>query len=222
MVDMGVMLASGEGCQQSYSTAADWYRKAASQGNANAKVNLGNLLSEGKGVSQVNHEQANALFQEAIDGGNIDALFAMGVSYRHGNGVEQSHSMALSYWQRAADQRHAAAATNVGNAYWQGEGGYAKNWTLAKKYTKIGTAQGNATAIANWKLMTACAQCGTDNAQGGVCAGCRHVHYCNRACQWLHWRDPLDPHKEQCGGIPAQNSRRSAEHAWLAEHTPPQ
>jgi len=93
---------------------------------------------------------------------------------------------------------------------------------LAKKYTKISAAQGEPASIANLKKMTACGQCRTDDAPGGVCAGCKQVHYCNRACQLLHWRDPLNPHKAHCGGIPAQDSRRAAERAWLAEHTPPQ
>ena len=216
------MLASGEGCKRNDSAAADWWRQAASQGDLDANVNLGVLLASGRGVDHVDHEQANALYCEAIDGGSINALFAMGVSYFHGRGVELNYATALSYWQRATDKGHADAATNVGLAYWKGEGGYAQNLQLAKKYTKIAAVGGNATAIANLKLMTACAQCGTDDAPGGVCAGCRQLHYCNRACQLLHWRDPLHPHKAHCGGIPAQNSRRAAERAWLAEHTPPQ
>jgi len=222
MTSMGYMFEKGEGCEQNYSTAADWYRKAASTGNSRAKVNLGICLTHGRGVDRVDHEQANVLFKEAIEGGNLEASYAMGLSHCHGRGVEQSHATALSYWQRAADKGHVLAARQVGYAYWKGQGGYAKILERAKKYMKSSAAQGEPTAIANLKLMTVCAQCGADNASGGVCAGCRQVHYCNRACQRLHWRDPLNPHKAHCGGIPAQDSRRAADRAWLAEHTPPQ
>jgi len=186
MHDTGYMLTKGMGCEQNYSMAADWYRRAASQGNLHAKVNLGNLLSDGNGVDQVYYEQANVLFEEAIEGGDIVALFAMGVSYSEGRGVEQNTATALSYWQRAADQGHAGSATNVGNAYWKRHGGYVKSLALAKKYTKLGAQGCDPTAIANLKLMTACAQCGTNDAPGGVCAGCRQLHYCNRKCQKLH------------------------------------
>ena len=56
MHDMGYMFEEGKGCEQSYSVAVDWYRRAASQGHVSAKVNLGTLLANGKGVAQVDHE----------------------------------------------------------------------------------------------------------------------------------------------------------------------
>ena len=219
---MGAMLEHGTGCEQNYSAAADWYRRAAAQGLMGAKVNLGIFLANGTGESR-DPEQANALYREAIEGGSLGALWQLGLSYSRGQGVDNNYATALSYWQRAADQGHAQAATNVGQAYWKGQCGYAESLILAKKYTKIGAAKGDATAIHNLKLMTACAQCGADDAPGGVCAGCKQLHYCNRACQLLHWRDPLNPHKAHCGGIPAQDSRwRASDEAWLVAHTPPE
>ena len=217
---LGTMLERGEGCKQSSSAAADWYRRAASAAHLDAKVNLGILLTSEAGAGSPDHEHGNALFIEAIEGGSIRALHGMGLSHFHGRGVEQNTATALSYSQRAADQGHAGAATCVGEAYWKSPGGYAKSLQLAKKYTKISAAQGDPLAIANLKLMTACAQCGTISAPG-VCAGCKQVHYCNRACQLLHWCDPVNPHKAHCGGISAQDSRwRASDRAWLAAHTP--
>jgi len=83
MCNVGHMFDRGIGCVQSYFTAADWYRRAASQGSVVAKVNLGELLACGKRVESPDYAQANALFREAIEAGNINALYQMGYSCFH-------------------------------------------------------------------------------------------------------------------------------------------
>ena len=211
-------MGSGKGCAQNDFAATNWFRRAASQGNLKAKVNLGILLKKGTGVEQVDHEQANALFQEAIEGGSIDALHSMGLSHFYANGVEENRAMALSYWHRAADLGLVQAATNVGQAYWKGMGGYAKSLKLARKYMKASAAQGDTLAIACLKEMTACAQCGTGSAPR-VCAGCKQVHYCNKECQLLHWRDPSDPHELHCGSCRRDVSGASSSKPPCAEKT---
>ena len=191
------MLERGHGSERNYAAAADWYRKAASQGNVWAKMNLGTLLANGRGVDCPDYEQAIALFREAIDGGSIIALYSMGVMYRNGYGVKQNTATALSYWQRAADQGNALATWEIGQAYWKGTGEYDVDFKLAKKYSKASAAQGNDYAIADFKTMTSCALCGTGSAPR-VCASCKQVHYCNKECQLLHWSDPSDPHMAHC------------------------
>ena len=63
MYNVGCMLEEGEGCEQNYFAAADWFRRAAAGGNVDAKLSLGILLGNGNGVAQVDYEQANALFE---------------------------------------------------------------------------------------------------------------------------------------------------------------
>ncbi|HCK7281810.1 tetratricopeptide repeat protein [Enterobacter roggenkampii] len=46
------MYEKAEGIPQDYAQAMTWYLKAASNGNANAKKNIGNLYYYGKGVPQ--------------------------------------------------------------------------------------------------------------------------------------------------------------------------
>ena len=182
-----------------------------------AKFNLGLSLSKGRGVNRVDHEQAVAQFREAIEGGSIRALYQMGAMHSRGHGVEQNSATAVSYWQRAADQGHTMAAREIGYAYWKGEGGYEVNFKLAKKYTRASAAQGNEDAIADLKEMTACAQCGTGSAPGGVCAGCKQVHYCSRECQLLHWRDPVDPHMLHCSSCRTDDPGASPNKSPCAE-----
>jgi hypothetical protein len=46
------MYAKGRGVPQDYGQAADWYQKAAEQGNANAQLSLGASYNAGAGVPQ--------------------------------------------------------------------------------------------------------------------------------------------------------------------------
>ena len=183
-----------------FASAADWYRKAVSQGQVDAMMNLGIILGEGQPGVEQDYQAASKLFREAIERGSVEALWCIGLLYyRKGNNEPgESLTTAFSYWQRAADLGHADAALRIGYAYWKGDGSFETSLKLAKKYTKVSAAQGNAEAIATLKGMTACAQCGTENAPG-VCAGCKQVHYCNKECQLQHWRDVSDPHRAHCG-----------------------
>jgi TPR repeat protein len=47
--NLGLMYYNGQGVTQDYSQAADWYRKAAAQGNAAAQYNLGLMYYNGQG-----------------------------------------------------------------------------------------------------------------------------------------------------------------------------
>ena len=46
------MYLDGRGVKQDYAQAAQWYRKAADQGNARAQYNLGTLYEAGNGVEK--------------------------------------------------------------------------------------------------------------------------------------------------------------------------
>ena len=60
--------------------AADWYRKAAAQGDAAAESYLGSLYRNGQGVPQ-NYSQAAVLYRKAADQGNADAQGSLGFMY---------------------------------------------------------------------------------------------------------------------------------------------
>ena len=46
------MFHKGEGVPQNYSQAADWYRKAAEQGDTKSLFNLGEMYKKGEGVAK--------------------------------------------------------------------------------------------------------------------------------------------------------------------------
>jgi len=57
-LNLGFMFGSGRGVTQSEVEAAEWYRKAADQGNEIAQCNLGSFHEEGRGVAQSDEEAA--------------------------------------------------------------------------------------------------------------------------------------------------------------------
>ncbi len=57
---------------QNYAEAAEWYRKAADEGNANAQYSLGHMYQFEQGVRQDSREAAN-WFQKAAERGNSAA-----------------------------------------------------------------------------------------------------------------------------------------------------
>ena len=65
---LGVMYDNGQGVQQDYAEAAQWYRKAADQGHSAAQCRLGEMYYEGQGALQDNI-QAHMWFNLAAAGG---------------------------------------------------------------------------------------------------------------------------------------------------------
>jgi TPR repeat protein len=77
------MYRAGQGVAQDYSQAADWYRKAADQGDADAQYNLGLMYYNGNGVPQ-NYSQAAVWYRKAGTQGHSDSLNNLGAGYELG------------------------------------------------------------------------------------------------------------------------------------------
>jgi TPR repeat protein len=63
---LGLCYEEGNGVPQSYSQAADGYRKAAEQGKVVAQYHLGNLYKKGQGVEK-NIDEAVRWFRRAAE-----------------------------------------------------------------------------------------------------------------------------------------------------------
>lgn len=72
------------------------FHKAATQGNVQAKVQLGTMLLEGNGVEQ-NMEEAFAWYYEAAQAGDSGAQFAVGYMFKFGYGVPKDIKKSI-YW----------------------------------------------------------------------------------------------------------------------------
>ena len=81
-----------EDCKQ----AAEWYRKAAEQGNAGGQLHLAALYRDGRGVAR-DMAQAAAWYRKAAEQGNVLAQATLGLLYSMGQGVPHSDVEAY-YW----------------------------------------------------------------------------------------------------------------------------
>jgi hypothetical protein len=100
--------------------AAEWYAKAAAQGDLQATYNLGYMYHDGLGV-QKSYQKANELFLQIADKGRFEedgslqykALDMLGNSYRYGQGVSQNYMEAYKWYFLAAVRGHPDAAAQM-------------------------------------------------------------------------------------------------------------
>ena len=104
----GVQFFYGEGVEQSYETAVEWWVKAAEGNNVHALFNLGTMYDQGKGVAQ-NYTQAMQLYERAAEQGHANSQFNLGNLYHFGRGVEASDETAAVLYEKAAQQDHERA-----------------------------------------------------------------------------------------------------------------
>ncbi|HEV8552721.1 MAG TPA: tetratricopeptide repeat-containing serine protease family protein [Casimicrobiaceae bacterium] len=100
---------------------AEWYQKAATQGNADAQFNLGVMYANGEGVSK-DAAKAVEWYQKAATQGDADAQLNLGAMYLRGEGVPKEVAKAVEWYQKAATQGNADAQHKLGWMYFYGEG----------------------------------------------------------------------------------------------------
>ena len=85
---LGVMYANGRGVLRDYKAAAEWFRRAAEQGVAEAQFILGQMCRTGEGVPQ-DYKAAAQWSRRAAEQGHADAQYNLGGMYAIGRGVPQ-------------------------------------------------------------------------------------------------------------------------------------
>ena len=101
--------------------AANWYRKAAEQGYAEAQYKLGGYYEMGLGVER-NYIEAAKWYRLAAEQGYAWAQNSIGECYYNGKGVEQNYTEAAKWYRLAAEQGNFAAKRNLGLCYYNGQG----------------------------------------------------------------------------------------------------
>lgn len=124
---LGILYDNGRGVPGSNSDAMMWYRKAAEQGQALARYNLGVLFTKGVGLT-ADHDPK--LYQEAgIDyieqsakQGYPEAQYSVGMFWLKGMGHPASPAEAYKWFSKAAAQNHAQSQYYVGMMLIKGVG----------------------------------------------------------------------------------------------------
>jgi TPR repeat protein len=112
-LNLGVLYSNGQGVQQNFKEAVTWYRKAASQGFAEAWFALGVTYNcGGHGVEQ-DFEEAAECFRQAANQGLAKAQYNLGNMYCKGHGVEQDFEKATELYQQLAGQGFTDAQFNL-------------------------------------------------------------------------------------------------------------
>lgn len=121
MYQKGRMYDYGEGVEQDYEKAAEWYLKAAGFGNAKAEEALGYLYFNGLGVEQ-DYAKSFEWYSKAAEQGDKVAEYMIGVMYQNGYEVEQDYAKALEYFYKSAEQGQPDAEYAIGLFYNNGFG----------------------------------------------------------------------------------------------------
>jgi TPR repeat protein len=140
----GAILITGAAIRsyaQDSSGQISMWLQAASQGDTEAEMNLGNSYSEGWGVRKDEAEAAK-WYRRAAEKGVAGAQFSLGQIYFAGLGVVQDYKEALEWYGKAADQGDSAAQNSLGDAYFLGTG-VAKDIKTAISWYQKAAEEGN-------------------------------------------------------------------------------
>jgi hypothetical protein len=135
---VGLLYVRGQGIPIDYVEAANWIRKAADKGHAEAQGSLGAMYELGRGVPQDN-EQAMIWFHRSADQGFAWAQNRLGVEYSEGTRVPLDEAVATGWFLKAAQQGDANAQFNLAVAYEEGKG-VSQDFPEAYFWTKVASA----------------------------------------------------------------------------------
>lgn len=108
----GQMAFDGDGVEQDYVQAANWYKIAAEQGHARSQHNLALMYETGQGVPR-DYAEAARRYRMAADQGHAGSQNNLGTLYESGDGVPQDNMIALDLYRQAAKRGDANAVSNV-------------------------------------------------------------------------------------------------------------
>jgi TPR repeat protein len=187
--NLGVMYEYGEGVEQSYERAVEYYKQAAHLGYDKAQFNLGLLYANGRGVAQ-SYGTAAELYEQAVQQGHPSAMYNLGVLYAKGQGVETDIFKAKELFTQAV-------------ALGSGE---------AIGLLKLCDDEERKAAVLDTNAIVCCfcglPQTETRNFSKTKCP-CKSTWYCNTTCQKKHWLG----HRNECIRLRAEIKQKKKEQA---------
>lgn len=124
--------------------AAQWYRKAADNGDDRAALALSESYRLGRGVPQ-DEAKAVALLRTSAERGNPYAMALVGRRYFDGDGYPKDPAYAIFWYQRAAALGVADASFALGQALYEGRG-VERDLAKAAQLYRLAADQGSASA----------------------------------------------------------------------------
>jgi uncharacterized protein len=146
MVELGVMLGTGNGVAKDPAEARKLFERAAEAGNARGVTNLA-ALSGGAASDPI---KARALLSKAAETNSAEAQYQLGLMTAEGLGGPKDDVAARALFEKAAVQGHPAAMERMGAFSQSGRGG-PQDSSAAKSYYEKAAALGNEDAKAALK-----------------------------------------------------------------------
>jgi hypothetical protein len=115
----GLNYEKGVGVSQNYTTAMDFYQRAATKYDTTAMIGIARLYRIVP--TEPNIPVALKWYQKAVSLGDPQAMTEIGVLYQNGIGVTQDFNQAMKWYKPAADAGNADAMYSIGFCY---EGGW--------------------------------------------------------------------------------------------------
>lgn len=140
---LGALYSKGGVIPRDDTAAAEWFQRAAQQGNADAQFRLASLY-ESSQLTQ-NYPQATLWYHKAAQQGSANAQVRLGHIYSRGLGLKQDYNEAILWYGKAALQGNAEAQHSLGVMYTLGKG-LPKNSQLAIGWLTKAAAQNYADA----------------------------------------------------------------------------
>jgi uncharacterized protein len=141
---------SETGVSEDTAQAAEWFRRAAEQGDPKSEVYLGFLYINGRGVPK---DEATGIqwFRRAAEQGDSSGETMLATLYGNGQGIGKDLKTAAIWYRRAAEQGNSQAQRSLGQGYESGVG-VPKDYVNAHMwYSLAATNQLALTASTKWK-----------------------------------------------------------------------
>src|SRR5215831_17349122 len=138
MVELGVMLGTGNGIAKDPAEARKLFERAAEAGNARGVTNLAGL----SGNAPSDPVKARALLSKSAETNSAEAQYQLGLMMAEGVGGPKDDVAARALFEKAAAQGHAGALDWMGNFAESGRGG-PEDKNAAKGYYEKAAALGN-------------------------------------------------------------------------------
>lgn len=146
MIELGVMLGTGNGGARDEAQARKLFERAAAAGNPRGDTNLA-ALAGGGGVASSDPVKARVLLAKAAEGNSAEAQYQLAVMLANGVGGPQDDFAARALFEKAAAQNHSGALLAMGVFAQDGRGG-PEDSRAAKSYYERAIALGNEDAKA--------------------------------------------------------------------------
>jgi TPR repeat protein len=151
MVELGVLLATGEGVAKDEAQARVLFERAAEAGNPRGATNMMALAAlSGGSAAPSDPVKARALLARAAETSSAEAQYQLGLMTADGVGGPKDDAAARALFEKAAAQNHAGALERMGAFAQSGRGG-PKDTDAAKAYYEKAAALGNEEAKAALK-----------------------------------------------------------------------